>query len=62
MEIGLGVFGLVPDTKPMSVLILVLVEIGLGESSRCSQWRLYVSVLILVLVEIGLGEQKMVRS
>ena len=36
------------------VLILVVVEIGLGEYNRCLSSR-YVFVLILVVVEIGLG-------
>ena len=40
-----------------SVLILVLVEDGLGGSNNSGSWLNTIIVLILVLVEDGLGEQ-----
>ena len=42
---------------PLTVLILVLVEIGLGEYGVSANQVLSLGVLILVLVEIGLGER-----
>ena len=41
-----------------NVLILVLVEDGLGETVETYDIENYVLVLILVLVEDGLGEEK----
>ena len=65
MEIGLGAITWIGITEVMpKVLILVLVEIGLGAAavSEANEPQV-LNVLILVLVEIGLGEcvQKVVH-
>ena len=56
MEHGLGVFEkLVADDKNY-VLILVLMEHGLGANNISNENKNQVNVLILVLMEHGLGE------
>ena len=56
MEIGLGESVRCMTSSVASVLILVLVEIGLGAPKRREHRVRVKKVLILVLVEIGLGE------
>ncbi len=57
MEIGLGVGKWEPHKSGFYVLILVLVEIGLGDTIE-GLIVLFKEVLILVLVEIGLGGER----
>ena len=60
MEIGLGVFTNWDNGYHVRVLILVVVEIGLGVKI-INQLKLK-KVLILVVVEIGLGVIRIYRS
>ena len=46
--------GVWPDSMAVVVLILVLVDVGLGRALRCSGLE-QTRVLILVLVDVGLG-------
>ena len=56
MEIGLGEVLNTTIMGARRVLILVLVEIGLGERKQKVVCTYQSCVLILVLVEIGLGD------
>ena len=56
MEEGLGGRLLAAKKRNLMVLILVLVEEGLGERCCDEQYYVVTRVLILVLVEEGLGE------
>ena len=44
-----------PPARPRAVLILVLVDVGLGQSKMILYSSQSTSVLILVLVDVGLG-------
>ena len=62
MEYGLGAkYSAVSPTSSKGVLILIVVEYGLGVYGGNDDSRLFHHVLILIVVEYGLGGVKMNR-